>query len=190
MPAQQLLDPPIGSAPALFRGLALFLLITGCDDAGRAVAPSTTPQFTAGSGTEPFFLGRATFGDPSGPPLKVKRITGDWHVEVKAKSALDVAVQRIVFQPGAQSGWHTHPGPVFIQVISGTTTFYESDDPACKPIVRTVGQGYLDLGEHAHIARNETDEPGEDLVVYFAPPGGTGTDGLRIDAPDPGNCHF
>ena len=83
------------------------------------------------------------------PPLDIKRMTGDWHVQIKAKSALDLAVQRIVFLPGGQSGWHTHPGPVFIQVISGTMTFYESDDPTCTPIVRTVGQGYLDLGEHA-----------------------------------------
>ena len=190
MPARKLQDPMIPSPAALLRGLALSVLVTGCGDAGPAVAPSTTPQFTAGSGTVPSFLGRATFGDPSGPPLNIKRISGDWHVEVKAKSALDVAVQRILFEPGGQSGWHTHPGPVFIQVISGTTTFYESDDPDCTPIVRTAGQGYLDLGEHAHIARNETDEPGEDLVVYFAPPGGTGTAGLRIDAPDPGHCPF
>ena len=95
-------------------------------------------------------------------------------------------MQSIVFQPGGHSGWHRHPGPVFIQVVSGTMTFYESDDPSCTPIVRTAGQGFLDVGEHAHIARNETSAPAQNIVTYFAPPGAA----LRIDAPNPGNCPF
>ena len=190
MPPRQPPGPSIRPATPLLGALSILLLLTACDDADRAVAPGGTPQFTMGSGTTPTLLGRATFGDPSGPPLNIKRDTADWHVQIKAKSALDLAVQRIVFQPGGQSGWHTHPGPVFIQVTSGTMTFYESDDPTCTPIVRTTGQGYLDLGEHAHMARNETDEPSENLVVYFAPPGGTGTAGLRLDAGAPGNCPF
>ena len=186
LPQPRVIHPAI----TLLSGVILCMFIAGCDDPARPVAPPSAPQFTMGSGTQGTLLGRATFGDPSGVPMKIKRITGDWEVEVKAKSALDIAVQRIVFQPGSQSGWHTHPGPVFIQVMSGTTTFYESDDPTCTPIVRTAGQSYLDLGEHAHIARNETQEPAENLVVYFAPPGGVGTAGLRIDAPNPGNCPF
>jgi hypothetical protein len=149
--------------------------------------PTTAaPQHTASSGSTSTLLGRATFGDPTQQTFKVKRITGDWHVEVKAKPALDLAVQRIVFQPGGQSGWHTHPGPVFIQVVAGVMTFYESDDPACEPIVRSAGQGYLDVGEHAHIARNETGAIAENVVTYLAPPGAP----LRNDADAPGNCPF
>src|SRR5262245_19415983 len=123
MPTRHPLEPPTRSTTALFGSLTAFLLLTACDDANRAVAPGGTPQFTMGSGTTPTLLGRATFDNPSGPPLDIKRITGDWHVQIKAKSGLDVAVQDIVFQPGGFSGWHTHPGPVFIQVISGTMRF-------------------------------------------------------------------
>lgn len=139
-----------------------------------------------GSGSVSTPLGRATFSDPSDPNFKVKRITGDWHVEIKAKPAFDIAVQSIVFQPGGQSGWHEHPGPVFIQVVSGEMTFYESDDPTCTPIKRKAGEGFLDRGDHAHIARNETGSVAQNLVTYFAPPGAT----LRIDAPNPGTCPF
>ena len=153
------------------------------DERDRAPGPTS---FTAGSGSTSTLLGRATFGDPADQTFKVKRLTGDWHVEIKAKPALDLAVQSIVFQPRGQSGWHSHPGPVFIQVVSGTMTFYESDDPTCTPIVRTAGQGYLDVGDHAHIARNETAAPAQNIVTYFAPPGAA----LRIDEPNPGNCHF
>ena len=172
--------------------LALVIFLPACRDGNEPLAPRernqgmTMPSFTAGSGSSSTLLGRATFGDPTGETFKVKRMTGDWHVEVKAKPALDLAVQSIVFQAGGQSGWHSHPGPVFIQVVSGTMTFYESDDPTCTPIVRTAGQGYLDVGEHAHIARNETAAPAQNVVTYLAPPGAA----LRIDEPSPGNCPF
>jgi hypothetical protein len=171
----------------LIGAVALAALGYSCETSDAPTTPTAVkPEYTPSSGSTPTLLGRATFGDPSGEPFKVKRITGDWQVEIKAKPAFDLAVQRIVFQPGGQSGWHTHPGPVFIQVVSGVMTFYESDDPDCKPIVRTAGQSYLDLGEHAHIARNESDAVAENLVTYFAPPGAT----LRIDADAPGNCPF
>ena len=167
--------------------LTLTMVCAGCDEGGTTTEAGTqAPLFTLSSGSQSTLLGRATFADPSDPTFKVKRISGDWHAEVKATPNLDIAVQRIVFQPGGQSGWHRHPGPVFIEVVSGTMTFYMSDDPTCAPMVRSAGQGYLDVGEHPHIARNESGAPAENIVVYLAPQGAA----LRIDAPDPGNCPF
>lgn len=172
--------------------LPLIVFVSACSDSTEPLAQrhltgkSEAPSLTVGSGSASTLLGRATFSDPKAQTLKVKRITGDWKVEIRSKPALDLAVQSIVFQPGGQSGWHSHPGPVFIQVVSGTMTFYESEDPTCTGIVRTAGQGYLDVGAHAHIARNETAEPAENIVTYFAPPGAK----LRIDVPDPGHCPF
>ncbi|MFN2571713.1 MAG: cupin domain-containing protein [Gemmatimonadales bacterium] len=171
---------------ALAGGLT-FILYAGCERATTdASAPVGVPNFTLSSGSQSTLLSRATFADPSDQTFKVKRISGDWHAEVKATPSLDIAVQRIVFQPGGQSGWHRHPGPVFIEVVSGTMTFYMSDDPTCAPMVRTAGQGYLDVGAHPHIARNESSAPAENIVVYMAPQGAT----LRIDAADPGTCPF
>jgi hypothetical protein len=131
-------------------------------------------------------LGRATFVDPKDPTLTVKRITGEFHVEVKAHPAMDVAMQSINFPVGAQSTWHTHPGPVFIIVAQGTMRFYESDDPTCTPIEKTAGQGFLDRGEHAHIARNESGAPAQTVVTYLVPQGAP----LKVDQPTPGNCPF
>lgn len=145
-----------------------------------------TPAFTASSGSISTVLGRATFGDPSHANFEVKRITGNWDVEIKSKPAFDLAVQTIAFPAGSHSGWHSHPGPVFIQVVSGTMTFYMSDGHTCTPVVRTTGQGFLDVGDHAHIARNESGAPAQNVVTYFAPPGAP----LRIDQPDPGGCPF
>lgn len=175
-----------------FAASALTIALIGCRGDSNPVATGTPdatsidPHFTMGSGTTSTPLGRATFSDPDDQNFKVKRMTGDWHIEIKSKPAFDIAVQSITFQPRGQSGWHTHPGPVFIQVVSGTMTFYKSDDPTCTPIVRSAGQGYLDVGEHPHIARNETTAPAQNVVTYFAPPGAA----LRLDEPRPGNCAF
>jgi hypothetical protein len=165
--------------------------IAACTDAKDPAAPrgkdpaATSPSFTISTSTSTL-LGRTTFSDPKDPNLIVRRAGGDWQLDIRAKPAMDIAVQNIVFNPGTQSGWHKHSGPVFIQVVSGTITFYESDDPTCTPIIRTAGQGYLDQGEHAHIARNEGVVPAQNIVTYFAPPGAP----LRIDEPRPGNCPF
>jgi len=138
---------------------------------------------TPPSGTTSTLVGRGTFAEK----INVKREGEDgWNVKVKAEPALDIAVQKIVFNPGANSGWHSHPGPVFISVIEGTMTFYESDDPTCTPVVRHAGEGFVDVGDHAHIARNETSEPATNVVTYLVPPAAL----LRIDEPDPGNCPF
>lgn len=170
----------------LYFALGLTALFAACEDAGSSLTSSAphsmSPAFTMGAGTASTLLGRGNFGGA----FKVVRETGNWEAEIEVKPGLDLAVQTIVFQPGGHSGWHRHPGPVFILVATGTMTFYESDDPDCKPIVRSTGQGYLDTGEHAHIARNETPQPAQNVVTYFAPPAAA----LRIDAPDPGHCRF
>ena len=178
------------------RGTGVALLFTvamACSDAREASSAQsqtltpTSPAFAgvpAVSTSTP--LGRATFEDHHDPMLMVKRVTGDFHVEVKAKPALDVAMQSISFPAGAQSTWHKHPGPVFIIVAEGTMTFYESDDPTCTGVVKSKGQGFLDEGEHAHIARNESGAPAQTVVTYLVPKGAA----LRIDQPRPGNCPF
>ena len=175
------------------RALLLVTVAGACSDAkesgsgpSRAITPTSPALATVPVSSTSTPLGRATFTDPKDPQLMVKRITGDFHVEVKAKPALDVAMQSISFPPGAQSTWHKHPGPVFIIVAEGTMRFYEGDDPTCTPIEKTKGQGFLDEGEHAHIARNESGAPAQTVVTYLVPQGAA----LRNDQPRPGNCPF
>ena len=180
------------------RGTHALLLITvagACSDASesgsaasRPLEPTSPALVTVATpvASTSTLLGRATFEDPKDPMLTVKRVTDRFHVEVKAKPALDVAMQSINFPDGAQSTWHMHPGPVFIVVAKGTMRFYESDDPTCTPIEKTQGQGFLDKGDHAHIARNESGAPAQTVVTYLVPQGAA----LRIDQPRPGNCPF
>ena len=48
-------------------------------------------------------------------------------VKFQTKDATDVRIQRLVFAPGAVSGWHHHPGMVLLSVESGAVTFTHSD---------------------------------------------------------------
>jgi cupin domain len=130
-------------------------------------------------------VGRATL-----PPFSVVRKDKGvhWRVGLHAPQSIDVATQVVTFQPGGYSGWHTHPGPVFFTVRTGTLTVYEGDDPSCTPITFTAGTGTVEAGTgtHIHMVRNETDTVAEAVVTYLVPIGAT----LRTDLPDPGNCPF
>src|SRR6516162_514678 len=90
--------------------------------------------------------------------------------------------------PGGSTGWHSHPGPAFIVVASGTLTVYDGTDPACTPHQYGPGSGFFDPGfGHVHIARNEGSTPVTVVQTYLnVPPGGS----PRIDEPAPGNCPF
>ena len=87
---------------------------------------------------------------------------------------------------GSSTGWHSHPGPVFITVTQGQVTFYEYDDPTCTPHVVSAGQGYVDTGQ-GHMGRNESGQPAQDVSVIIAPVGGAFRG--ELDAPSP-NCGF
>ena len=163
---------------------------TGPDNPNQLTRMETMDAHTMGSGTVSKLLGRATYGGGASDDgtLKVKRTDGgDWHMEIKAKPGFDLAVQSITFEVNGQSGWHRHPGPVLITVVKGEMTFYESGDPTCTPIRRRAGESYLDTGDEAHIARNESGAPAENIVAYFVPPGARD---LKFDADRPGNCPF
>jgi hypothetical protein len=48
-------------------------------------------------------------------------------VKFQTKDATDVRIQKIVFAPGGQSGWHHHPGMVLLSVESGAVTLTQPD---------------------------------------------------------------
>jgi hypothetical protein len=99
----------------------------------------------------------------------------------------DLYVQNNVWQPGGNTGWHTHPGHSLIIVTAGTVTAYEGDDEECKPHVYTVGMGLVDPGgDHVHNLRNEGAVEARTVAVQLIPAGLA----RRIDAPDPGHCGF
>lgn len=159
--------------------MAVFAVITTAEFVVKATPPSGI-SFVA--------ISRATM-----PEFNVNRknVALDWELELEAPQPIDVATQIVTFQPGGYSGWHTHPGPVFFTVKSGTLTVYEAEDPSCTPHVFHAGMGAVEAGTetHAHMVRNETGAVAEAVVTYMAPVG-TPQSQLRADRPNPGNCPF
>jgi hypothetical protein len=134
-------------------------------------------------GVQPTLLARGAYED-----FKVKSVKGSpVEFDVKAKSMVDVVVRKHDYAVGSHTGWHSHPGPVFITVTEGTLTYYLYDDLTCTPHVVTKGSGFVDDGR-GHMVRNESGQPAQDVSVIIAPPAPALFRG-ELDAPNP-NCGF
>jgi uncharacterized cupin superfamily protein len=122
---------------------------------------------------------------PSSSPSRHDR--NIWLSWQKTKGMSDLYVQSNVWEPGGNTGWHTHPGHSLITVTAGTVTAYEGDDAKCEPHVYTQGMGFVDPGgDHVHILRNEGTVEARTITVQLIPAGAS----RRIDAPDPGHGTF
>ena len=108
-----------------------------------------------------------------------------WDLKTKVKGDSDVLMTRYTFSPGGHTGWHTHPGPSLVTVVSGELTLYEGDDPTCTPTIYGAGETFTDVGcGDVHLARNAGGVDTVLMVVHILPAGQP----RRIDAADPGNC--
>ena len=64
----------------------------------------------------------------------------------------DFVFQTITFQPGGHTGWHSHPGVLFVTVSSGAVTRDESN---CERNTYAAGQSFIERGaEHVILVRN------------------------------------
>jgi quercetin dioxygenase-like cupin family protein len=97
----------------------------------------------------------------------------------------EVQVFKLTIHPGGTGGWHSHSGPVLVNVTQGTATFYEARGSSCTR--RTIGRGeaFVEQTGVIHTTRNEGKR---DLVisgVSLRPKGSQpGTWQTR-----PANCH-
>jgi quercetin dioxygenase-like cupin family protein len=131
---------------------------------------------------------RAAFVDPVDLMIKFKEDHTPGTQVLHARNAQDTAVQQIVFGPGGDTGWHSHPGPVVVLVQQGELTLYSAEDPSCNGRTYSAGQAFIDRGQgHVHIGRAGQSGNTVLWVTYFdVPPGQS----VRLDAPNPGNCPF
>jgi len=100
-------------------------------------------------------------------------------VLLKTRGAWECRAVQFTIVPGGHTGWHSHPGPVFVMITSGTMTIYHEDD-LTTPVLYPAGTGFVDYG-HAHIAGN-AGEVDLKLVAFFLIPQGSNP---RIDEPQP-----
>jgi quercetin dioxygenase-like cupin family protein len=105
--------------------------------------------------------GRAVFTDDV--DLKVKLSQGGETKVVKTTDPSRMATFRFTVQPGARFPWHTHYGPVFVNVVQGSFTFVDGE--TCGERTYPTGAAFVDLGHgHVHSGYN----PGTTEAVLVA----------------------
>ena len=128
----------------------------------------------------------ATPGSGITPTTHVARNTlagpvqiNDERIKFQTKDPVNVRVQTLRMAPGATTGWHSHPGFVIVSITQGTQTLYSAD---CSSRTISAGESFVETGEEAMLARNETSSDVVLVVTYVAPQGAP----FRIDQPNPG----
>ena len=99
---------------------------------------------------------------------------------IQTRGLSDVYVTHLKIVPGGHGGWHSHPGPSFITVKSGTASFYDD----CDDFVRhdyPAGTGFVEDAGCVHFLSNEGTVDLEVVVMQIVPRGAA----RRIDEPAP-----
>lgn len=147
-------------------GLGAVALVVGVGSAVAATAPPATEPLATEPPTPPIAmeeltrvdadtLARGAFTDPTGATLRFTP-AGDEEVVMDLADLSHVAVARITVQPGAQFPWHTHPGPVIVNVTQGELVYVRADDCVERPYA--AGTAFVDPGrDNVHTAFNPTD---------------------------------
>jgi quercetin dioxygenase-like cupin family protein len=163
---------------AVFAAAALIAVLV----VGANVLPTSAQEPPAPIASE-FLTDRAVFTDDVDLKIKTK-LDGKKTRVVKAKDPSRTVVGRYVLQPGAQFPWHTHSGPVVVNVVQGELVYVDADN--CRQRHYPAGTALVDLGHgHVHTAFNPTD--GETILVatfFEAPAEGP----LLIPAEAPADC--
>lgn len=129
-------------------------------------------------------LARGAFAEAT--DIKFKSTLGGVSRVMNVKDSADVIVQNVTIEPGAQTGWHSHHGPVIVVVAAGTMTLYQADDPSCTGETYIAGQAFVDPGQgNVHNARNEGSIGVQLLATYVDVPPGAGP---AIPGANPGTC--
>ncbi|HLK47964.1 MAG TPA: cupin domain-containing protein [Bryobacteraceae bacterium] len=113
---------------------------------------------------------RTALADPTGlniVPL-AQGFSTQQEIHIQAHGPNDVLQAQLVFQPGGDTGWHTHPGPVVVVVKSGALT--EIHKNGCVS-VHPAGSVFFESAGEVHRAINQTGAVSEVYATFISPAG-------------------
>ena len=111
---------------------------------------------------------RSVFPDEVDMKLQLKSHDGGTTV-VNVDDPSRTVVIRYTVQPGARFPWHTHYGPVIVNIASGSLTYVEAG--TCDETTYSPGQAFVDAGHgHVHSAYNPGTEPTVLIATFFEAP--------------------
>jgi quercetin dioxygenase-like cupin family protein len=102
-------------------------------------------------------------------------------IKLQTKGDVDVAMFNVTYSPGGYSGWHTHPGVLFVVVKSGSVV----RTVGCQSWVYTAGQSFVESDEQGpgQVQNVSTTTPAVLGVTQIVPK----DSGRRVEA-DPPSC--
>ena len=149
--------------------------------AGAAIAFSPLGDSPAAAGT-PSSSAQSASGDPIVTPLAEALVPGP--IDIDRKHLSNVVSVRIDFRAGDTTGWHSHPGPVLVQVISGAVTLRHAAHGQCLSQVVRAGHGFFEAPGAVHVAENPRPAPAVLYATFVLPPKA----GPEVSAPIPAPC--
>jgi quercetin dioxygenase-like cupin family protein len=92
----------------------------------------------------------------------------DNNVILHLKGPSDALQTQLLFQPGGETGWHYHLGPVVVVVKSGALT--ETHSNGCVT-VHPAGSVFFEKADEVHNAANQTGGVTEVYATFLSPAG-------------------
>lgn len=163
-------------------------IATSLATAALAAFVATPALATPGSGFAPSGIANGHFGK-----LQVNTAgdkTGKWGLILKTLDETDMGVDRLTIQPAGFSGWHAHPGPVFVTVTQGSVTWYNGSDPLCGATTYSAGESFIEPAYGVHNVANASMSAGAEYVAITIKPDGFVGPAFRLDRAEPNNCNF
>ena len=106
------------------------------------------------------------------PPVALEVLAAafspDRRISIRTKGPSDILQTKIVVQPGGDTGWHSHPGPVIVVVKSGTITEYHEN--GCVT-THHEGSVFFESEGEVHRAVNDGTIPSEAYATFLIPHG-------------------
>jgi quercetin dioxygenase-like cupin family protein len=144
--------------PTLILGTVLLMLAAA---SAVNVIPSAAEGPPPPIAAEPL-TPRSVFPDEIKMKFKLK-LHGGRTVVVKVDDPSRTVDVKYTVQPGAQFPWHSHRGPVIVNLISGSLTYLPAG--TCHERTYSAGQSFVDPGHgHVHTAFN----PGPGVTTFIA----------------------
>ncbi len=155
-------SPTVGRLAALGAVAVSISLI-----AGLTVVPASASNHAPAPIVLEPLTPRSTFTDDVSVKFKIKQ-DGHGTQVVNLRDPSRVLVARITIQPGARFPWHTHPGPVVVNVTEGQLTYVDSD--GCEERVYPAGSVFVDAGNHVHSAYGTSSGVTTLIATFFDVP--------------------
>lgn len=157
----RLSTPARGAALVAGAALTVAAVAVAVVFSSLASAAATAAGATASSTT-------AAASEPILTPIAAALVPGPIDIDRNGRS--NVVTARIDFKPGDTTGWHFHPGPVLVQVVSGAVTLRHAAHGRCLSKVVRAGHGFFEMPGAIHVADNRRQDPAVVYATFVLPP--------------------